>query len=201
MSAPERILRRLEDSGPATRTELVQALQMPRGTVLWTAQELIDAGCVRVADEARRNRRGRLVQVLEVVPVLLALLLGACATPTAPEPVDHTYALVAFNGHEVPALVVADTAGVTAVVRGTLTLGADGRFTEATVQIVRYTPTVSARTGLDSVAITVERIGTWSRRGDRLAFRQANGAGWDGTITGGALRYAAGSQRFVWGRP
>jgi len=200
MSAPTRILRRLEEDGPATRTELVQALQMPRGTVLWTAQELIDAGCVRVADEARRNRRGRLVQVLEVVPVLLALLLGACAAPTEPT-VDQTFALVAFNGHEVPTLVVADTAGVTAVVRGTLTLGADGRFTEATVQVVRYTPTVSARTGLDSVAITVERIGTWSRRRDRVAFRLADGSGWDATVTGQQLRYAAGTQRFVWGRP
>jgi hypothetical protein len=185
---------------PATVEQLVERGLGCEATVRRALRSLVVWGCVRVGGRGPRGRRGVGAHVFEAIPVAMLAALIGCASPTEPTATE-TYALVAFNGHEVPTIVIADTVGTTAMARGTLTLGADGRFTEATVQIVRYTPAVAMRTGVDSMAVTGERIGTWSRRRDRVAFRLADGSGWDAAVTGQQLRYAAGSQRFVWGRP
>jgi hypothetical protein len=130
--------------------------------------------------------------------ILGACVLTACTTPTAPEPIAGDYTLVAFQGHEVPHVVIADSTGTNTVTSGTLTLDPTGTFAEVTVQVLRFTTT---RARVDSLRVETTRTGTWSARGDRVAFRLADGRGWDGTRTPGGLRYAAAGQRFVWGRP
>lgn len=69
MSARYLILSRLENGGPASRSQLRDELQLPVGTVLPIVRELIEAGCIRVsATHEPVYIRGRSVQVLEVVP-------------------------------------------------------------------------------------------------------------------------------------
>jgi DNA-binding MarR family transcriptional regulator len=69
MSARHLILLRLEHGGPASRSQLRDELQLPIGTVLRSAHELIEAGCIRVSSTHEPVYiRGRSVQVLEVVP-------------------------------------------------------------------------------------------------------------------------------------
>jgi hypothetical protein len=147
----------------------------------------------------QENGVSRVGCVLFVVYVAVMAFLTACSPTTAPDPtLAGTYALVAFNGHEVPHVVIADSTGTNTVTSGTLTLDATGTFAEVTVQVVRFTTT---RARVDSLRVETTRSGTWSARGDRIAFRLADGSGWDGTRDAAGLRYAAAGQRFAWGRP